>query len=180
MRHPLRFIQSLSIVAAVCGLTACEIDLESGSYSGVATGTSRTQSGHSTSFSRNMTASISLAQDAGGVAPDLLMVTLCNDAIDAPTWTPCFEPIEVKVRQNHFGGEEWTWVDVMLKDSYGYEHYCYVEENVVISGDILSADSVDLLVTYYGNVDSYYDESCVELYTGVTAADFTASLSLNE
>lgn len=180
MRRPVHVIRSLSLFAVLGGLTACEIDLESGRYSGAATGTSRTQSGYSTNFTHEMTANISLAQDAGGVAPDLLMVTLCNDAIDAPTWTPCFEPIEVKVRQNHFGGEEWTWVDVLLKDSYGYEHSCYVEENVVISGDILSSDSIDLQVTYYGNVDTYYDASCTGLYTGVTAADFSATLTLDE
>lgn len=176
----MKFTPMLSCFLSVAGLlvtTACEIDLESGQYSGTATGSSKTGTGATSSIDRNTTATFMLAQDAGGVAPDLLAVTLCNDAIAPLTWKPCSEPIEVKVRQNHFGGEEWSWPSATLQDSAGNTHYCEVEENIVISGDILSEDSLSLQVNYYAEPDGYWDSACPGLYTGVVYATYSAELT---
>lgn len=149
-------VLSSSLVLALVLLTGCEIDMEDGIYQAQVVADNLYGDGTRQNVGYTAEMRAQLGQDAGGIAPDLMVFTLCNDLIAAASTQPCSEPIEVAVRNNHFGGEHYAYGDFSFAtpsgtcSGYGYDL-------IVLSGDLISPTEFEFTLSLTAELDFYED-----------------------
>lgn len=153
-------VLSSSLVLALALLTGCEIDMEDGVYQAQVVADNLYGDGTRQNVGYTAEMRTQLGQDAGGIAPDLMVFTLCEDLVAAASTQPCSEPIEVAMRNNHFGGEDYAYGEFSYASpagtcsGYGYD-------TIVLSGDLISSTEFEFTLSLTAELYFYegYDGS---------------------
>lgn len=151
---------SSSLLLALSLLTGCEIDMEDGVYQAQVVADNLYGDGTRQNVGYTAEMRTQLGQDVGGIAPDLMVFTLCDDLVAAASTQPCTEPIEVAMRNNHFGGEAYTYGEFSYASpsgtcsGYGYDA-------IVLSGDLISSTEFEFTLSLTADLYFYsgYDNS---------------------
>ncbi len=163
MTHRFLMATAFIMTGASVLVSGCKFDLESGTYSAEATGTAHYVDGGTAVINKQFIIDVQVAQDGPGLLPDLMIITICQDAISSLAYESCFEPIEVQRRDNHFGGEEIFYSDYYLTAG-GTDYGCDQREDVIITGDITSSTSFEFQITYVATIEDWGTLGCSSLY----------------
>lgn len=152
-----KLISSIGLVAMLSVVSGCEIDVENGIYEAAVIAENQYSDGDRATVQYDAELQVQLGQDAGGIAPDVLVFTICDDLLPSGSTQPCGEPFETAMRNNHFGGEEWFYGNFRFQtpngDCIGSSY-----DTLVMSGDLINATKLEFTLSMTSEItfETYY------------------------
>lgn len=148
---------SMVWVSMLTVLSGCEIDMEDGFYATTVIAQNQYGDGTRATVQYDAELQVQLGQDAGGIAPDVLIFTICDDLLASAGTQPCLYPIETAARNNHFGGEAWSYASFRFQTPNG-DCLATSDDTLVISGDLIHDSKLEFTLSMTSEVyfETYY------------------------
>lgn len=151
---PARWVLASLVVASI---SACNPELETGSYDISLAGSSTTLAGVESAMQEEATFSVTLVSTRG---PDQYLFNVCDGPIDFQSSTPCFDDMAVRESSEGLVGGEEIYFDWDVDGVY-----CYGTETLTLGGEILDEVSAEISLEYVLRLDGDTGDVCANSMT---------------
>lgn len=148
-------------VSMLTVLSGCEIDMKDGIYEATVIAQNQYGDDSRATVQYNAELQVQLGQDAGGIAPDVLIFIICDDLLASPSTQTCMV-VETAMRNNHFNGDMWWSSNAFRYQTPNGDCAGYSYDDIKLSGDLINDTKLEFTLSMTSEVDfetySYSEE----------------------